>query len=83
MSRICLLTGKRANFGQTRSHSNIATKHRQNVNLQTITLNGRKIRVAARTLRTLKKMTAQAHGTWPTKRQKKVAKKQALVANKT
>ena len=59
MSRICLLTGKQANFGQSRSHSNRATKHRQNVNLQTIKLNGQRIRVATRTLRTLKKLAAQ------------------------
>lgn len=59
MSRICQLTGKSANFGQTRSHSNIASKHRQNVNLQTVSINGTRVRVAARTLRTLKKFTAQ------------------------
>ena len=63
MSRIDQLTGKRANFGNSRSHSNIATRRRQNVNLQTIRLNGRKLRVSARTLRTLKKLAAKAHGT--------------------
>ncbi len=74
MSRIDQLTGKRPNFGQSRSHSNIATKRRQNVNLQTIVLDGQRIRISARTLRTLKKLAAQAHGTLPTKRQKKAAK---------
>ncbi len=59
MSRICLLTGKRANFGQSRSHSNRATKRRQNVNLQTIKINGQRVKVAARTLRTLKKLAAE------------------------
>ncbi len=59
MSRICILTGKRANFGQSRSHSNRATKRRQNVNLQTIKINGQRIKVAARTLRTLKKLASE------------------------
>ena len=80
MSRICLLTGKRANFGQSRSHSNIATKRRQEVNLQTVRLNGQRVRVAARTLRTIKKMAAIAHGTWLSKRQKKQQKKTAVHA---
>ena len=61
MSRICQLTGKSAIFGNSRSHSNIATRRRQNVNLQTIRINGMRIRVAARTLRTLKKLGAQLH----------------------
>ena len=76
MSRIDALTGKRPNFGQSRSHSNIATKRRQNVNLQVIVLDGRRIRVAARTLRTLKRLAAKAHGEIPNKRQKKQLKKQ-------
>ena len=59
MSRICILTGKQANFAQSRSHTNRATKRRQNVNLQTIRVNGQRIRVAARTLRTLKKLAAE------------------------
>jgi len=77
MSRIDQLTGKSANFGNSRSHSNIATRHRQNVNLQTIRLNGEKIRISTRTLRTLKRLAAKAHGLIPTKRQKKAAKKAA------
>ncbi|MFA6429285.1 MAG: 50S ribosomal protein L28 [Patescibacteria group bacterium] len=61
MSRICSLTGKRANFGQQRSHSNRATKCRQNVNLQVIRMNGKRVRVSARVLKTLKRLTAKAH----------------------
>ncbi|HEU0050968.1 MAG TPA: 50S ribosomal protein L28 [Patescibacteria group bacterium] len=61
MSRICQLTGKHAIFGHSRSHSNIATKRRQNVNLQTIRINGKRIRVAARTLKTLKKLAKEVH----------------------
>ncbi len=62
MSRICELTNKKANFGHSRSHSNIATKRRQNVNLQTVTINGIRMRVAARTLKTIKKMVREIHG---------------------
>jgi ribosomal protein L28 len=62
MSRICELSGKSAIFGHSRSHSNIASKRRQNVNLQVVRINGKRIRVAARTLRTLKKYVKQQHG---------------------
>ncbi len=75
MSRTCALTGKGPNFGQSRSHSNIATKRRQQVNLQTVRLGGRRIRIAASTLRTLKKLAAEAHGERQTFRQKKAAKR--------
>jgi ribosomal protein L28 len=82
MSRIDSLTGKRGKVGNSRSHSNIATRRKQNVNLQTVRINGRRVRVAASTLRTLRKMTAIAHGEMPTKMQKKAAKKAALAASK-
>ena len=74
MSRIDQLTGKRPLSVNSRSHSNIATKRRQLVNLQTIKLGGMNVRVSARTLRTLKRLAAKAHGEIPTKRQKKAAK---------
>ena len=74
MSRIDILTGKRANTGNSRSHSNIATKRKQEVNLQTVRIGGIRVRVSTRTLKTLKKLKAQAEGKLPTKRQKKAAK---------
>ncbi len=80
MSRIDQLTGKRANFGNSRSHSNRATRRRQNVNLQTVRVGGVKVRVAARTLKTLKKLAAKADGTLPSKMAKKRAKKAAAAA---
>lgn len=80
MSRIDVLTGKRAKVANSRSHSNIATRRKQNVNLQTVRINGRRVRVAASTMRTLRKMAAQAHGELPSKMQKKAAKKAALAA---
>lgn len=58
MSRICVLTGKRANAANNRSHSNRATRRKQHVNLQTIRVQNKRIRVAARTLRMMKKVLA-------------------------
>ncbi len=75
MSRIDQLTGRGANFGQSRSHSNIASKHRQNVNLQTVRIDGMRIRVSARTLKTLKKMAKEMTGQLPTLKQKKAARR--------
>jgi large subunit ribosomal protein L28 len=61
MSRICQLSGKSAKYGNSRSHSNIATRRRQGVNLQTVKINGQRIRVSTRILRTLKKLAAEMH----------------------
>jgi large subunit ribosomal protein L28 len=74
MSRIDALTGKRANYGNSRSHSNIATKHKQEVNLQPVRIGGVRVRISTRTIKTLKKLSAQLRGEVPTKRQKKAAK---------
>ncbi len=75
MSRICEVSGKRAKVGNSRSHSNIATKRRQGVNLQIVRIGDRRFRVAARTARTLKRLARQMTGELPTKREKKAAKK--------
>jgi ribosomal protein L28 len=82
MSRIDQLSGKRANVANSRSHSNIATKRKQNVNLQTIRIGGKRIRVSTRTVRSLKRAAAIAHGEIPTRKQKKAAKKATFAANK-
>lgn len=74
MSRIDILTGKRANRGNSRSHSNIATKRSQEVNLQTVRVGGVRVRVSTRTLKTLKKLAKIAKGELPTKRMKKRTK---------
>ena len=60
MSRIDILTGKRANSGNSRSHSNIATKHKQQVNLQTVRIGGVRVRISTRTIKTLKKQAKKA-----------------------
>ena len=74
MSRICMLTGKRANRAQGRSHSNVATKRLQEVNLQKRRFHGVKITISARALKTLKKLDDTQKGDRLTKKQKKKAK---------
>lgn len=59
MSRQDQITGKRAMSGNTRSHAMNATKRTFNLNLQNVTINEggqkKKVRVTARTAKTLKK----------------------------
>ena len=74
MSRIDILTGKRANVGNSRSNSNIASKRKQEVNLQTMRIGGTNVRVSARTMKTLRKLSEIAKGIRPSKKQKKAAK---------
>ena len=45
-------------FGNRRSHALNATKHAFKPNLQTVTINGKKYKVSARELKTIKKMLA-------------------------
>ena len=51
MSRVCAVSGKGPLSGNKRSHSMRASRRKWNVNLQ-------KVRVVARTLKTLKKQNA-------------------------
>ena len=44
--------------GNTRSHSNIATKRRRKINLQVRRVDGERKRVCTRCIRTMKKATA-------------------------
>jgi large subunit ribosomal protein L28 len=53
MARRCDACGRGPMTGHTRSHSNIATKVRRMVNLQTKTLGGVKMKVCTRCIRTL------------------------------
>lgn len=80
MSRIDQLTGRGANFGQSRSHSNIASKRRQNLNLQQVRIGGMKLRVSARTLKTLKKLAKAQSGELLTLKKKKAMKRAAAEA---
>lgn len=83
MSRIDMLTGKRANVANARSHSNRATKRRQNVNLQATRIGGVKVRVSSRTLKTLKRMAAEITGARPTLKAKRAAKRAERAAATT
>ncbi|MBN1584950.1 50S ribosomal protein L28 [Candidatus Uhrbacteria bacterium] len=55
MSRTCDVCGRGPSQAVSRSHSNIATKRRQLVNLQTKNLDGQKVKACTRCLRTLAK----------------------------
>jgi large subunit ribosomal protein L28 len=60
MARKCAISGKGPMFGNNVSHANNKTKRRFNVNLRTVRVTlpdgtKRKIRVAASTLRTMRK----------------------------
>jgi large subunit ribosomal protein L28 len=55
MSRICEVTGRGPKASRSRSHSNVQTKRRCMINLQTVKIDGKRVRIAARTLRTMKK----------------------------
>lgn len=52
MSRVCQLCGRGSLKSYTRSHSNIATKRRQHLNLQKATINGKQVKACTRCLRT-------------------------------
>jgi large subunit ribosomal protein L28 len=55
MSRICDVCGRGPNQANLRSHSNVASKRRQMVNLQTKKIDGQKVKSCTRCLRTLAK----------------------------
>jgi len=46
---------KKPNFGNARSHALNATKKKQNVNLQKMTINGEKVIISAREARSMNK----------------------------
>ena len=52
------VTKRKPLSGNRRSHACNATKHAFKTNLQTITINGKKVRMTAREIRTLNKMIA-------------------------
>lgn len=57
MSRMCQLTGRGTASGNARSHSNIATRRKFKINLQTKRVGGMKLHLSTRALRTLAKVT--------------------------
>lgn len=55
MAKRCDICGKGSTKGASRSHSNIKTLKRQNINLQSKSVNGEKKKVCTSCIRTLKK----------------------------
>ncbi len=60
MARTCDLCGRGTTKDASRSHSNIKTLKRQYINLQTKRINGKKMRVCTKCLKTLKKQKLAA-----------------------
>jgi ribosomal protein L28 len=54
MSKRCDLCGRGSQKGAQRSHSNIKTLRRQNINLQSKKINGKRLLMCGKCLKTLK-----------------------------
>ena len=55
MATRCEKCGRGPRMSVSRSHSNIATKRRQSINLQTKTINGKKMNICTKCIKTLAK----------------------------
>ncbi len=55
MAKRCDLCGRGPQTSISRSHSNVATKRRQYINLQTKNISGNKIKICTRCLKSLKR----------------------------
>jgi len=56
MSKQCEICGRSSTKGAARSHSNVRTNKRQNINLQSKTVKGGKMQVCTKCLKTAKKL---------------------------
>jgi len=56
MSNICQICGRNAQVGFSRSHSNIASKRKFSINLQSKKVEGKKIKICAKCLKTQNKV---------------------------
>jgi ribosomal protein L28 len=54
----CYKCGKKAISGNNRSHSNIATKRKFKVNIQSKIIDGKKVKICTGCIRTMNKVTA-------------------------
>ncbi|MDP3244371.1 MAG: 50S ribosomal protein L28 [bacterium] len=52
MSRVCEICKRGPRVGQTRSHSKVASKRWQGINLQIKTINGRRVRLCTKCIKT-------------------------------
>ncbi|PIP27088.1 MAG: 50S ribosomal protein L28 [Candidatus Moranbacteria bacterium CG23_combo_of_CG06-09_8_20_14_all_39_10] len=55
MSKVCEVCERSAGSGNQRSHSNVATLRRFGINLQTKKIDGERLRVCTRCIKTLSK----------------------------
>lgn len=58
MARTCAVCGRGAMNSLTRSHSNIATKKKQHLNLQTLLKDGQRVKACSSCIRTATKKLA-------------------------
>ncbi len=58
MARICERCGRGYNKANSRSHSNISTIKRQHINLQSKVVDGKRLRICTRCIKTLAKVAA-------------------------
>jgi len=75
MAKKCDLCGRSATKGASRSHSKIKTLKRQNINLQSKTVDGLKMRVCVACIRTMAKPKRVKTPRKPAKLATKVVKK--------
>ncbi|TAK95106.1 50S ribosomal protein L28 [Patescibacteria group bacterium] len=52
MSRVCSVCGRGAKAGNSRSHSNIATKRKFSVNVQSKKVDGQRIKICTKCIKT-------------------------------
>ncbi len=55
MAKQCEICGRTSTKGIARSHSNVKTHRRQNINLQTKSIQGGKIKICTKCLKTVNK----------------------------
>lgn len=55
MSRACNVCGRGTTFGNSRSHSNIATRRKFAINIQTKKIDGKKVKICTKCIKTKSK----------------------------
>lgn len=60
MAKLCDICGRSSTRDASRSHSNIKTVKRQYINLQSKTVDGKKMTICTKCIKTIKSKTAKA-----------------------
>lgn len=55
MSRTCQICGRGTRASQSRSHSNVATKRKQFINIQSKIIDGKKVKICTKCIKTAAK----------------------------